>query len=187
MVGIAYSSFRLVKHVAGIAAALVILGSVQAFAAEIEDFVGTFSGSAEVQSANGSVQPRDMSVEISETKKGFRVSWSSTSYKPDGRTKEKAYQIDFVPSDRQGVFAAAMKKNVFGHEVQLDPMKGEPYVWGRIIGDTMTVYSLFVDVDGGYEVQQFDRTLSEGGLMLEFNNLRNGEKQRTVSTFLTKE
>ena len=80
-----------------------------------------------------------------------------------------------------------MKRNVFGHNVQLDPMKGEPYVWGRIDGDTLSIYSMFVTEDGGYEIQQFDRTLATGGLELQFQNVLNGVIQRTVSTFLEKQ
>lgn len=156
-------------------------------AAEVSDFVGEYTGSAEVISADGTLTPRDMSVMISETKQGFRVEWTSTTHKPDGRIKEKSYSIDFLPSEREGIYAAAMTRNVFGHAVQLDPMKGEPFVWGRIIGDTMTVFSLFVDDVGGYELQQFDRSLADGGLMLEFTNLRNGDKQRSVTTFLKRQ
>ncbi|MFT7595899.1 MAG: hypothetical protein ACI8R4_003231 [Paracoccaceae bacterium] len=159
----------------------------QVVAADVARFVGDYTGSAEILSADGTLTPRDMSVSISENKKGFTVKWTSTSYKPDGRVKEKSYSIDFVASDRPDVYAAAMTRNVFGHAVQLDPMKGEPFVWGRIAQDTLTVYSLFVDDIGGYELQQFDRTLAEGGLTLEFSNLRNGEKQRSVTTFLTKQ
>ncbi len=161
--------------------------ATQLTAAEISDFVGVYSGSAEMVSADGKTSPRDMSVAISETKKGFEVSWTTTIYRANGRVKESSYDIDFVPSDRDGIYAAAMQTNVFGHSVQLDPMKGEPYVWGRIIGDTMTVYSLFVNDDGGYELQQYDRTLADGGLQLEFSRVRNGEVQRSVSTFLKRE
>jgi len=168
-------------------AMLVMSGQPARAQAEITPFLGSYSGSAELENVDGTTQQRDMSVEISETKKGFRVQWTSTTYKPDGRTKDKSYEIDFVPSDRDGVFAAAMKKNVFGHEVQLDPMKGEPYVWGQIYGDTLTVYSLFVDAAGGYEIQQFDRTVVAGGLNLVFNRLRNGKKLSSVSTFLERE
>ena len=162
---------------------LVSLSSVVVAQAPINSFVGDYSGSADIQTADGSVLTRDMSVSIRELKEGFSVRWSSTTYR-EGEPREKSYQISFVPSDRPGVFAAAMTKNVFGHEVPLDPMKGEPYVWARIGGDTLTVFSLFVDNDGGYEIQQFDRTLAEGGLELEFRRLRNGEPQRSVSTFL---
>lgn len=155
--------------------------------AQAADFVGTYTGSAEVQALDGSAIPRDMSVEISETDGGFRVQWTSVSYYSDGNTTEKSYEIDFVPSGRPAVYAAAQRKNVFGHEVQLDPMKGEPYVWARIEGPTLTVYSLFVGEDGGYNLQQYDRTLAEGGLQLRFQVIRDGEIQRAVETFLQRQ
>lgn len=158
-----------------------------AFAADITPFVGDYTGGAEIVSADGTSTHRDMSVKIIETKTGFTVQWTSATHKPDGRIKEKSYSIDFVTSDRDGIYAAAMKRNVFGHEVQLDPMKGEPFVWGRIVADTLSVYSLFVDDEGGYEMQQYDRTLADGGLTLNFNNLRNGDQQRSVTTFLQRQ
>ena len=153
----------------------------------IEAFEGVYSGSAELVSSSGKITDRDMSVEIQETRKGFAVAWSTTSVRDDGSINEKDYRIEFVPSEREGVYAAAMERNVFGHEVQLDPMKGEPFVWARIDGATLTVFSLFVDENGDYELQQFDRTLSEGGLQLDFQAVRSGETTRTVSTFLEKE
>ena len=97
-----------------------------------------------------------------------------------------AYSINFVPSDRDDVYSAAMRKNMFGHEVQMDPMKGEPYVWARIIDDTMTVFSLFVDDEGGYEIQEFNRTLAEEGLELDFLSVRNGAVRRRIETMLTR-
>lgn len=152
--------------------------------ADISAFVGDYTGLADVVSADGNTASRNLSVTITRTGDGFTVAWSTATIKPAGQNKEKTYEIMFLPSDRDGIFAAAMKRNLFGHAVQLDPMKGEPFVWGRISGDTLTVYSLFVDDDGGYEMQQYDRTLVDGGLMLEFSRLRNGENLRTVSTFL---
>ncbi|WP_299731603.1 hypothetical protein [uncultured Tateyamaria sp.] len=155
--------------------------------ADASAFIGTYSGSAEVTSLDGTKIPRDMSVEISETSDGFRVQWTSVTYRTDGEVREKSYEIDFVDSGRGAVFAAAQRKNVFGHEVQLDPMKGEPYVWSRIVGETLTVYSLFVGADGGYSLQQYDRTLADGGLDLRFQTIRDGEIQRAVETFLARE
>ncbi|MFK7881882.1 hypothetical protein [Roseobacter sp.] len=164
-----------------------ILTTVNVALADISRFVGSYEGSAAVTSADGSQRQRDMNVEIFETDDGFKVNWTSTTYRPDGSSKAKSYSIEFVPSDRGDVYASAMKRNVFGHDVQLDPMKGEPYVWSRIDGETLSVYSLFVAEDGGYEIQQFNRTLADGGLKLEYQSVRNGEIQRTVSTFLRKE
>jgi hypothetical protein len=165
----------------------MLLSLASVLRADVSRFVGSYTGSAEVVSADGTKQPRDMSVTIDTTKEGFRVSWTSTTYRANGSAKVKSYTIDFAPSERDGVYAAAMRRNVFGHDVQLDPMKGEPYVWSRILGDTLSVYSIYVTEEGGYEIQQFDRTLAPGGLMLEFQNVRDGDILRTVSTFLERQ
>ena len=133
--------------------ALLLAGAA---AAQVARFVGDYAGSAEVEIWDGSTARRDMSVSITETRDGFNVKWSSTTYRGD-KGKEKAYSVNFVPTDRDSVFAAAMARDVFGHEKPLDPMKGEPYVWARIKGDTLSVYSLFVADDGSFELQQFDR------------------------------
>ncbi len=166
------------------ALAVVLLLAQTANAADISEFVGSYTGSARVESSDGTSVFRDMNVKISLTENGFTVQWASSTHKPDGRIKIKSTSVSFVPTDRNGIFAAAMEKNVFGHEVQLDPMKGEPFVWSRIVGDTLTVFSLFVDEAGSYEMQQYDRTLADGGLLLKFSFLQHGEERRSVSTFL---
>ncbi len=168
-----------------VAALWLFVNSAQA--SGIEPFVGDYTGSASVVDSDGTSTPRDMSVSIHETRDGFNISWSTTTYKADGRVKAEKYSVDFQSSARPDVFSAAMKRNVFGHEVPLDPMMGEPFVWGRIDGDTLTVFSLFIDEHGGYELQQFDRTLADGGLDLSFSRFRNGIKSRSVETFLKKE
>ncbi|AVO38181.1 hypothetical protein [Pukyongiella litopenaei] len=165
--------------------ALVLLALPLAAMADASRFAGHYEGSADLVLSDGTVTPRDMSVTISAGKGGgFSVAWGSTSFYPDTSSRTKSYQIDFRPSDRPGIFAAQMQTNVFGHEVPMDPMKGDPFVWARIEGDTMTVFSLFVDDRGDYEMQQFDRTLAEGGLRLRFTSHRNGRQMRSVDTFL---
>ena len=166
---------------------LAILTAWAAQAAEVSDFVGEYAGSVELEAPDGSQEKRDLSVTISEGKDGFSVEWSTITFRPNKKSKRADYKVDFIPAERDGVYAAAMRRNVFGHAVQLDPMKGEPFVWARIEGETLTVYSLFVDQTGGYEMQQFDRTLAEGGLDLHFKRFRNGETLREIVTFLARE
>ncbi len=163
--------------------------SVQiAFCTEtLNRFVGSYSGSAEVEQIDGTVEQRDMSVSIRETYKGFEVQWSTAIRRADGDAKTKSYKIEFIPSERDGVFAAAMQTNVFGHTVQMNPMKGEPFVWARVIDDTLTIFSLYVAENGDYLMQQYDRTLADGGLDLDFSLHRNGMPSRKVSTFLTRD
>lgn len=165
----------------------LFLAMVSAAQAQIEPFIGSYSGSAEVVRTDGTKQKRDLSVEITGNADGFAVRWTTITFWADGRVTDKGYDIQFVPAARPGLYAAAQKKNLFGKSVQLDPMKGEPYIWGQITGDTLTVYALFVDPLGGYVMHQYDRTLADGGLDLEFNSVANGERQHTVSTFLKAE
>lgn len=169
-----------------IAIASLVLSAIAALA-EIDRFVGDYKGSAQIIQDDGTSLARNMSVKISETRDGFNVAWTSGTRRADGSMKVKAYEIDFRPSDREGIFAAAQKQNIFGHSVQLDPMKGEPYVWAQLNGDTLTVYSLFVTDEGGYEMQQYNRTLAPGGLDLEFRRSRDGQPTRSITTFLTRQ
>ena len=65
----------------------------------ITPFLGSYTGTADFDE-NGTSVRRDMSAQIAETKEGFSISWTSATYKPDGRVKEKSYTIEFVPSAR---------------------------------------------------------------------------------------
>lgn len=152
----------------------------------ITPFIGSFTGTAEFDE-NGTTVRRDMSAQIAETDEGFSVSWTSATYKPDGRIKEKSYTIEFTPSARDDIYASAMQTNVFGKQIPLNPLKGEPFVWSRIVDDTLTVFSLFINEAGNYEIQEYHRTLTEGGLDLKFLRIQNGLEVRTVETFLARE
>lgn len=174
---------RIVAHVMALA---VVWAPISVCAAEIGQFAGEYSGSVEIEAADGQQVPRDISVTIRETSKGFVLKWVATTEKGDGRRKTKSYEIEFQPSNRSGVFSAAMRRNVFGHAVPLDPMEGEPFVWGRIDGDTLTVFSMFIHPNGDYEIQQYDRTLAEGGLDLVYVSRLNGEIRRKIEAFLTR-
>lgn len=173
---------------AGLRGFLVLIFVVLAAAvsaSEIERFAGSYSGSAELL-ANGETQRRDLSVKIEENREGFTLSWTSVSYKSDGRTKESTYTIEFVPSPRKGIYGSAMKVNVFGKRKPLDPLNGEPFVWTRIMGDTFSTFSLFITDSGGYEMQEYHRTLVDGGLQLKFLRLRDGAIVREIDAFLEK-
>ena len=171
---------------------LIWLAALSLFAtaavADVSRFAGSYSGSADIPNAEGALVPRDMSVEIFETSDGgFAVEWQAVTTQREGGSSTATYQIEFRPTERPGIYAAAMGRDVFGNAVQLDPMKGEPFVWARLMGDTLTVYSMTVEDSGGYDLQQFDRTLTEGGLDLRFQIVRNGEVSRSVETFLERQ
>ena len=157
-----------------------------AIASDIDRFVGTYAGQAEFEE-NGTIQKRDMSTTIAETGDGFTITWTSVTYKSDGRTKSKTYEIEFTPSQRDNIYQAAMKSNLFGKAVPLDPLAGEPFVWARLVGDTISLYSLFINEIGEYEIQEFHRTLVEQGLDLVFLRVRNGAPEREIRTILLRQ
>ncbi len=69
---------------------------------------------------------------------------------------------------------------MFGNAVPLDPLKGDPYVWARVEGDTLTVFALHVLEDGGYEMQTYARKRIPEGIDLKYSRIRDGETLRTV-------
>ena len=83
----------------------------------------------------------------------------------------------FEPTGEAGVYRDA---------VVTDPLAGWPFVWVRISGNTLTVYSLLVHEDGSYEFQTYDRTLSAMGMDLRFTRVLDGELVRSVTGTLVK-
>lgn len=153
--------------------------------AEIDPFIGNYTGSANVESG-GETGLRDMNVDIAATKDGYEVTWTTIAHKADGQIKEKQYNIQFLATPRDGIFTSAMRSDVFGNQIPLNPMEGVPYVWSRITGTTFTVYALHIAEDGGYEMQEYNRTLRSGGLDLDYHRIRNGEKLKSIKAFLKK-
>jgi hypothetical protein len=167
-------------------AAAVFAGPGLAAETSIEAFYGKYTGQA-VTSGGDEVSKRDLSVIIKPAGKGkFTIDWITFSRSASGERKRKEYSISFKPSDRAGDFASAMKKNLFGKSVPLDPIKGEPYVWARIHGKTLTVHAMRVTDDGGYEMQVYDRTLTADGMDLKFSRVRDGKILKQITGSLLK-
>lgn len=166
---------------------LWLIGPAPAWAddARMSDFFGDYSGRT-ISSTEGDLSERDLSVSIKGEKKGFVVDWTTVTYNASGKSKRKSYSITFLPTARDSIFASAMKKNAFGAQVPLDPIKGEPYVWGRISGQTLTVYALHITDDGGYEMQVTDRTLNGDGLDLRFSRVRDGKPLMEITGTLVR-
>jgi|GEM_PF-183321 len=155
--------------------------------ASIEDFYGTYAGSTSYEQ-NGNVELRDLNVTIEPFREGFTVRWATLTISSDEeRLKKKAeYTINFQPSRRTGIFSSAMKINKFGKGVPLDPIKGDPYVWARLSGKTLTVHAMIITDDGGFEMQTYERTLTKQGLDLVFTRVRDGEETKAINAKLVR-
>lgn len=149
----------------------------------IEDFYGEYVGSSG-SAAGKELKAREINVKFKKIRRGFNVSWSTMSYRATGEMKRKSYSIDFRRTRRENIYQSSMRKDVFGNGAPNDPMKGDPYVWARIIGDTLSVYALIVRKDGGYDMQVYHRTLTQNGLQLSFTRFLEGEAIKTIEADL---
>lgn len=166
-----------------ILALLLPAGGARAAAPPWERFYGEYTGTA-ISDNDEDLGERDIHVRIAPAEGGFNVSWTAVVRKDDGKLKRSEFSIDFRPTRRERIYSAAMRKDVFGNAVPLNPLAGEPYVWARIRGDTLTVYALLITESGGYEMQVYDRTLVPGGMKLRYSRVRDGENRRTVTGWL---
>ena len=169
-------------------AAWLLTGTLTAALADsaipaLEAFFGTYKGQTILES-DGVLTTRDLDVAIAATGTGFNVRWTTTSLGREGATKRESSSIDFEPTRRAGIFASQMRSDMFGNRIPLDPLRGDPFVWARLIDTTLTVYALLITDDGGYEMQVYHRTLVDGGLALKFFRFREGDALRTVTAAL---
>lgn len=165
------------------ALALMAFGSPSAAASPYDKFVGEYLGEgiSEGLSENGDeLTKRDLRVEIKPKGEGFVVTWVSVTHKDNGKLKRKSYTVHFKPKGKSGLYGSAMRSDMFGNQVPMDPLEGDPYVWARISGDTLFVYALLITEEGGYEMQVYERTLSPNGMDLTYSRVRDGEMMRTV-------
>jgi hypothetical protein len=156
-----------------------------ALAQGIDSFVGKFAGES-VQISGSDQAKRDLTVEVAKDGAGFLITWKTVIHKSSGKDEEQpADKVRFVPTRRANIFSAASRQDMFGKQVPIDPISGkDPYYWARIQGKTLSVYNIIINDDGGYEMQVYHRTLTDDGMRVEFQRIRDGAPQRSVTGML---
>jgi hypothetical protein len=167
------------------ASVLLAVAAVQAQGAGFQRFFGTYAGEA-ISESGAELDKRDISVEITPQGKGFKVKWTVVIKRGKDQPRREERTIAFFPSKRPDIFSSAMRTDVFGNAVPLDPLAGDPYIWARLDGAKFWMYALFVTESGGYEMQTYERTLVPGGMDLRYSRVRDGEVLRTVTGKLKK-
>jgi hypothetical protein len=140
----------------------------------LDRFFGDYTGRSIQATPEQGLEARDLDVKISPHGSGFVLAWTTVIYRAKKPTR-KTYSVEFGRTERVGIFSSAMRRDVFGHEGPLDPLEGEPYVWARLAGSTLTIFALLITDEGGYEIQTYDRTLTDDGLELRYTRDRNGK------------
>ena len=140
----------------------------------LEAFFGVFEG--RTLFPMGEQGNRDLRVTIGPFDTvGFTVLWETSIQKGDKGTKRKVTSVNFKPSRRAGIFQA-----VYPEDGEPSLIDGDSFTWARVAGHTLTVHVITI-VDGGdYVMQSYDRTLTEGGMRLEFLRLRSGDVERQL-------
>ena len=154
--------------------------------AAFERFFGTYQGTSDTI-PDGEHRPRELSVTISPYQKnGFAIDWKTTQHKTGGRVKKSGLSVNFIPTHRSNIFASAMRRDLFGHQVPLDPMKGDPFVWITISGDTLTLYVIRIADSGEQDLQIDKLTRTPEGLYDEFISFYGSEPVRHLTATLKK-
>lgn len=146
---------------------------------DFEKFYGHYLGTA-LNETTDETANRAIEVTIKAHEQGFNVTWSTTVYRADNKVKKATFSINFHPRKLEGVYSSGMGKDLFGRSAPLDPLDGDPYIWAFIKANTMTVNSLLVSENGGYEIQTYERTLTGNGMSLVFSRVRNGNVMKQI-------
>lgn len=179
------------RRVASFVGALILMAagaapaSAQANDLPIDAFFGRWLGSGVSQTDQSVLfryTQRDLNVTISKAGPGFSINWTTIQRKKgdpqDPSAVRKTTSATFVPAGRAKVW------RVMG---ALDPVKGKAYSWARLGEQTLTINSLVIAPDGGYEMQIYQRELSGSGMNLEFRRVKDGSVVRTVKARLSKQ
>ena len=151
----------------------------------IRSFVGEYQGHT-IQDSEGVLTVHDIGVRITRFESGFTGDWSTVAQNANGEAERTEYSVNFLPTPRKHIFASAMAPNLFGKQVPLNPLEGEPFMWARITGPTLSVYAMFVTESGGHDMQIYERTLTEAGMRLRIQRLRDEMPYRVVTGTLKK-
>ncbi len=158
--------------------------SAQAQAKNIQDFFGIFLGKLVSDSSGGTLE-RDLKLVIQPHKKnGFSLKWTTIIHLDNGTDKIKNLHAKFAELKRPGIYASEMAQDLFGNFIPLDPLEGEPFYWAGLKGDTLTVHTLFIHANGGYEMHIYKRRLIDNTIQVEFKRVINGEPEKTLTAVL---
>ncbi len=166
--------------------AIAGLTSNNALAAELSDFFGTYVGNAEVEPIRGDVaSSRDMDIVIEPFHDdGFQIHWITVT-KVGGRRDVPGVERDvqgahFEPADDRRFYVEVEADNPFREREEMTPMSGQAVRWAGLDGDALHVYSFAVLEDGRYELQIYDRVLTDIGLDIVFRRFDDGELVRQI-------
>jgi hypothetical protein len=156
----------------------------------IADFYGDWRGiDAE---GLGGIEADDLSVTIRPDGAGFRMDWTTLEIGSKAVAGRHEIGASFDPTGQPGVFAyreepGSMLERLFASPATSNPLEGETLLWARLAGPTLTVYSLAIDRDGGFQIDRYERTLQKDSMSYVGSRRTGGGPTATVEGRLRQE
>jgi hypothetical protein len=171
-----------------VASMLALAAPAAAGAANLEPFFGSYVGEAEVKNFgdDGDVLQRDMDIVIEPYKEGgFKIHWVNVSL-VDGKravpgVERQVQTVLFEPAEERDFFVEVAESNPFRERGETLPMRGDPVRWASLDEQGLHVYSFMVLEDGRYELQVYDRALTDIGLDIRFQRIVDGALVREIT------
>ena len=171
-----------------VALMLALAARTATAAVSLEPFFGTYVGVAEVQDVRdgGDVRQRDMDIVIEPYKQGgFRIHWVNVSL-VDGKraapgVERRVQTVLFEPAQDRSFFVEVAETSPFRERGETEPMRGDPVRWASLDEQGLHVYSFMVLEDGRYELQVYDRTLTDIGIDIRFQRIVDGALVREIT------
>jgi hypothetical protein len=160
------------------------LAGDEAAAAELGDFFGTYVGNAQ-ELDDTEPMARDMDIVIEPFHdEGFQIHWITVT-KVNGRrdvpgVDRTLQSVFFEPAEDDDFFVEVEADNPFREHEAKTPMSGHAVRWASIEDDMLNVYSFVVLEDGRYELQIYNRALTDVGLDIMFRRFDDGELVRQI-------
>ena len=166
---------------------LFISNQPGAAADDLSRFFGSYVGQAKVQDfQTGEQQQRDLDIVVSKYRRdGLKIDWITVGL-VDGRrdvpgVKRWSQTALFKPSGNRDFMVEVGEGNLFKERGEMEVIEGDPVRWTRVEGDTLHACSFVVLEDGRYELQVYQRTLTETGMDILFERIVDGHVVRRVS------
>jgi hypothetical protein len=165
---------------------LLAAGDAHAAPAELERFFGAYVGVATVEDLKtGEVRQRDMDIVIEPYREGgFKIQWVNVTLVDGQRAvpgvERRVQTVLFEPAEDRAFFTEVQESNPFRERAETRPMRGDPVRWASLDDQGLHVYSFVVLADGSYELQIYDRTLTDIGLDIRFQRIVDGKIVRRI-------
>ncbi|MGP1396343.1 MAG: hypothetical protein ACTS3R_12600 [Inquilinaceae bacterium] len=177
-----WAAFALIAAICGLIAVTPSAGANE----DAEQFYGTYVGSATVYDADGTmVEERDMDIVVEAAKRGgLALTWTNVTL-VDGRRDVPGVQrrvdaLTLVPGDDLDIYLEDTRGSLFERRRDIEAMEGDAVRWARIDKGRLGVFSLVITDDGGYELQSYERILTDIGIDIDFRRIVDGKVVRRI-------